>query len=71
MSPAQAAVDADKQEMLRRMARVYLRSFPEELRRTVLVRFDILSVYLQEAGVEFDLYKGAFGWESRMQRELR
>lgn len=71
MSPAQSAVDGDKQEMLRRMARVYLRSFPEEIRRGVLVRFDILSVYLEQAGVEFDLYKGAFGWESHTRRELR
>lgn len=71
MSPAESAVDMDKQEMLRRMARVYLRSFPERLRRGVLVRFDILSVYLEQGGVEFDLYKGAFGWESSPRRELR
>ena len=46
MSPAESAVDGDKQEMLRKMARVYLRSFPEKLRRGVPVRFDIVSVYL-------------------------
>lgn len=63
MSPAESAVDGDKQEMLRKMARVYLRSFPEKLRREVPVRFDIVSVYLQPGGVEFDLYRGAFGWE--------
>jgi putative endonuclease len=63
LAPAESAVDADKQEMLRKMARAYLRSFPEKLRREVPVRFDIVSVYLQPTTVEFDVYKGAFGWE--------
>jgi putative endonuclease len=61
MSPAESAVDHDKQEMLRKMARAYLRGFPEKLRREVPVRFDIVSVYLQPAGVEFEVYRGAFG----------
>jgi putative endonuclease len=61
MAPAESAVDADKQEMLRKMARAYLRAFPEKLRREVPVRFDIVSIYLQPGGVEFDVYKGAFG----------
>ena len=63
MSPAESAVDGDKQEMLRKMARAYLRNFPEKLRREVPVRFDIVSVYLQQSGAEFEVYKGAFGWE--------
>jgi putative endonuclease len=63
LAPAESAVDADKQDMLRRMARAYLRSFPEKLRRDVPVRFDIVSVYLQPSVVEFEVYKGAFGWE--------
>lgn len=63
MAPAESAVDAGKQEMLRKMARAYLRAFPEKLRREVPVRFDIVSVYLQPAGVEFDVYQGAFGWQ--------
>lgn len=63
LAPAESAVDADKQEMLRKMARAYLRSFPDKLRREVPVRFDIVSVYLQPTTVEFDVYKGAFGWE--------
>jgi putative endonuclease len=63
MSPAESAVDSDKKEMLRKMARAYLRSFPEKLRREVPVRFDIVSVYLEPHDVEFDLYRGAFGWE--------
>lgn len=63
LAPAESAVDADKKEMLRKMARAYLRSFPEKLRREVPVRFDIVSVYLQSGSVEFDVYKGAFGWD--------
>ncbi len=63
MAPAESAVDAEKQEMLRKMARAYLRAFPEKLRREVPVRFDIVSVYLQPTEVEFDVYKGAFGWQ--------
>ena len=63
MAPAESAVDGDKQEMLRKMARVYLRGFPEKSRREILVRFDIVSVYLLPGEAEFDVYKGAFGWE--------
>lgn len=60
LAPAESAVDADKQQMLRRMAGAYLRTFPEKRRREIPVRFDIVSVYLQQTGVECDLYRGAF-----------
>ena len=60
--PAESAVDKDKRDMLRRMARAYLRGFPEKLRAEVPVRFDVVSVYLLRSGVEFDLYRGVFGW---------
>jgi putative endonuclease len=59
---AEVAVDRDKQKMLRRMARAYMRGFPEKLREDVPVRFDVVSVYLLPTGVEFELYRGAFGW---------
>ena len=59
---AEAAVDREKRDMLRRMARAYLRGFPEKLRGEVPVRFDVVSVYLLPSGVEFDLFRGAFGW---------
>jgi len=59
---AESAVDREKREMLRRMARAYLRVFPEKLRANVPVRFDVVSVYLLPTGVEFELYRGAFGW---------
>src|ERR1700733_13839769 len=41
----EAAGGREKQEMLRRMARAYLRGFPEKLRKEVPVRFDVVSVY--------------------------
>jgi putative endonuclease len=59
---AESAVDREKQDMLRKMARAYLRGFPEKLRGEVPVRFDVVSVYLLPTGVEFELYRGAFGW---------
>jgi putative endonuclease len=59
---AESAVDREKLDMLRRMARAYLRGFPEKLREEVPVRFDVVSVYLLPDGVEFELYRGAFGW---------
>jgi putative endonuclease len=59
---AESAVDREKQDMLRKMARAYLRGFPEKLRAEVPVRFDVVSVYLLPTGVEFDLFRGAFGW---------
>ena len=66
MDPAEAAVDRDKQRMVRTMAEAYLRGFPEEERTRVPVRFDVLAVYLQgtaaagSRGVEIELFRGAF-----------
>ena len=59
---AESAVDREKQEMLRRMARAYLRRFPEKPRAEIAVRFDVVSVYLLPSAVECELYRGAFGW---------
>jgi putative endonuclease len=61
-SPAESAVDRDKQTMLRRLARAYLRAFPEEKRRVIPVRFDVVSVYFLESGAEFEVFQGAFAW---------
>lgn len=60
--PAELAVDRDKQDMLRRMARAYLGAFPKKLRADVPVRFDVVSVYLLPSGVECEVYREAFGW---------
>ena len=61
VAPAEAAVDADKKRILRKMAHYYLRQLSK---KDVAVRFDILSIYF-EAGKEadFTLFRGAFGWE--------
>ncbi len=47
---AEAAVDDEKQQMLRRMARAYLRGFAEEARDSIPVRFDVVSVYFHSGG---------------------
>ena len=66
MDPAEAAVDRDKRRMVRMMAEAYLRGFPEAERTGVLVRFDVLAVYLAGTaaagarGAEIELIRGAF-----------
>ena len=61
--PAESAVDDHKRRTLRNLARAYLRAFPEAHRRTIRVRFDVLSVYLAGPAPEFDIFPGAFGWD--------
>ncbi len=61
--PAEAAVDDGKRKVMRKLARAYLRGLPRDLRDKVPVRFDVVSVYLQPSGNEFELYRGAFGWQ--------
>jgi len=48
--PAEVAIDDEKQTMLRRMARAYLRGFPESKSREVPVRFDVVSFVLRTGG---------------------
>ncbi|MGA3373660.1 MAG: YraN family protein [Terracidiphilus sp.] len=60
-SPAEIAVDSHKRNILRRLARQYVRQLPQETAPPV--RFDVLSVYLvpgQEK--EFVHFEGAFSW---------
>ena len=59
--PAALAVDEEKRRMLRRMGRAYLRTLPRGERRTVEVRFDVVSVYLLGEQAECELVRGAFG----------
>ena len=63
MAPAESAVDEAKRVMLRRLARAYVKGFPEKVRREVRVRFDVVSVYLQPNGSEIEVHRGAFGWD--------
>jgi putative endonuclease len=62
MTPAESAVDEGKRRMLRGLARAYLRTFPESERRSIPVRFDVVSVYLIDGSAEFEVFQGAFGW---------
>ncbi len=57
--PAAFAVDDDKRTMLRRMASAYLAHLPANTARLV-PRFDVLSVYLDEAGPAIEWLRDAF-----------
>jgi putative endonuclease len=61
MTPAEAAVDEHKRNVLRRLARRYVRQLPQA--EAPAVRFDVVSVY-QVPGQEreFRHFEGAFGW---------
>ena len=61
MAPAEVAIDAHKRNVLRRLARQYVRRLPGET--TPEVRFDVVSVYLLPgAAAEFAHFENAFGW---------
>ncbi len=62
LKPAESAVDEDKRDMIRGLARAYLRTFPERERTTIPVRFDVVSVYAIGGSKEFEFFPGAFGW---------
>jgi len=65
VATAEASVDEDKRRTLRKLARHYLRQLPQNCRDAaeVPVRFDILSIYLEEGKpADFDHFRGAFGW---------
>lgn len=62
-NPAESAVDEDKRTMVRNLARAYLRTFAESERRTIRVRFDVVSVYSINGVSEFEVFQNAFGWQ--------
>jgi putative endonuclease len=62
LRPAESAVDEDKREMIRGLARAYLHTFPEAERRSISVRFDVVSVYAIDGRNEFQIFEGAFSW---------
>jgi putative endonuclease len=61
MTPAALAIDEAKRRMLQKMAASYVRTLPKEYRADVLMRFDIVSVYLLGDAVECELVRDAFG----------
>ena len=68
LTPAEAAIDSHKRNVLRRLARQYMRQLPGGA--ATQARFDVISVYLvpgQEREVTH--FENAFGWsESRDDR---
>jgi putative endonuclease len=64
MTPAEAAIDRHKRNVLRRLARQYVRQLPGET--APQVRFDVISVYLLPgAAPEITHFENAFGWNER------
>jgi putative endonuclease len=66
MTPDEAAVDRHKRNVLRRLARSYLRHLPHAA--TPPVRFDVVSVYLVPGQKkQFVHFENAFGWSERRE----
>ncbi len=67
LNPAEAAIDLHKRNVLRRLARQYVRQLPGNA--APQVRFDVISVYLEPGKpADFVHFENAFGWrEPRRQ----
>jgi putative endonuclease len=62
MTPAESAVDDHKRNILRRLARRYVRQLPQK--SAPPVRFDVVSVYLVPGRErEFQHFEGSFNWD--------
>ncbi len=65
VATASSAVDQNKRQILRRLARQYLRQLPEV--QAPKVRFDIVTVYeILDQPVEIQVIPGAFGWSENV-----
>ena len=60
LTPAATAVDDTKRRTLRRLAAAYIRRLPEPSRQDLVLRFDVLSVYLAGREPQFELVRDAF-----------
>lgn len=60
LAPAEAAVNSEKQRMLRRMALAYRGRLPAPWRDLLPIRFDVVSVYDLPAGPEIQHFRNAF-----------
>ena len=70
LTPAEVAVDSNKRNTLRRLARQYIRQLPQETAPPT--RFDVMSVYLvPRKEKEFQHFEGSFGWSDRRDHEER
>jgi putative endonuclease len=64
ITPAEKAVDTHKRNILRRLARQYVRQLTGET--TPQARFDVISVYFVPGEKrEFTHFENAFGWNER------
>jgi putative endonuclease len=62
LTPAETAVDEHKRNVLRRLARRYIRQLPQQAAPSV--RFDVVSVYLVPGREkEFQHFEGSFSWD--------
>ena len=66
--PAEFAVDPHKQRVLRSLARVFCKRFPEHARKQIPIRFDVVAVYLSSSGAsghvapEIEHFPSAFSY---------
>jgi putative endonuclease len=68
LTPAETAVDLHKRNVLRRLARQYIRQLPGS--RAPQARFDVISVYLEPGKpAEFMHFENAFGWREARRQE--
>jgi len=70
IAAAEVAVDSHKRNVLRRLARQYVRQLPQETAPPV--RFDVISVYLVPGQQkEFVHFEGSFRWSEQQDYEWR
>jgi Holliday junction resolvase-like predicted endonuclease len=68
LTPAETAVDLHKRNVLRRLARQYVRQLPGG--SAPQARFDVISVYLVPGKLsEFMHFENVFGWREAGRRE--
>jgi putative endonuclease len=68
LTPAETAVDSHKRNVLRRLARQYVRQLPGG--PAPQARFDVISVYLEPGKPsEFEHFENAFAWREAWRRE--
>ena len=68
LTPAETAVDLHKRNVLRRLARQYVRQLPGS--PAPQVRFDVISAYLEPGKpAEFVHFESAFGWREPRRGE--
>jgi putative endonuclease len=59
VATAESAVDEDKRQVLRRLARLYLKAIEPA---PTSVRFDLVSIYFDGGRQDSMLFRGAFDW---------